>query len=203
MITIINFSQRVSGINDALCDLLRLGFIERDVEVHYRKVRDMTLGICSNCRACMKSPGNELGKCHLHDDMQGLIETMLNSSCIIVSAPINCYDLPSPMRVMLERMSVFCYWPDDHYNPQVRKMSRTIQGELITTSALPGIMVPLVTRARKTFRLFAKPLNITGIHYHHIGFKGRKSDMVFTEKNRALVRNIINRLAPLHTRSAI
>lgn len=144
----------------------------------------------------MQLPGDELGKCHLDDDMNELIRSILASRCVIVSAPINCYDLPSLMRVILERMSVFCYWPDASYSPAIRKMQNRIKGVLITTSALPGVMVPLVTRSRKTFRLFAKPLNITRIDYHHIGFKGRKADMLFTEKDRDTVMKIINQFAP-------
>ena len=144
----------------------------------------------------MQSPGDELGKCHIDDDMNELIRSIITSRSIIVSAPINCYDLPSMMRVILERMSIFCYWPDERYSPLIRKKQSKIKGVLITTSAMPGIMVPFATQSRKTFKLFAKPLNITRIDYHHIGFKGRKADMIFKENDRKVVMKIVNQLAP-------
>jgi NADPH-dependent FMN reductase len=195
VITILNFSRRVGGINDAICADLERGLVVKGLHSRTIHARDLTIGFCNNCRNCMKVPGEELGECHLNDDMKGLLETILNSRCLIVSAPVNCYDLPSLVRVMLERMSVFCYWPDDKYSPAVRKMPREIRGVLITTSALPGIMVPLVTRVRKSFRLFARPLRVTKIAYHHLGFKGRKSDMIYTENDRRVVRNIVEKLA--------
>ena len=198
MITILNFSQRAEGINDTICADLQAGFTVQGIDTRSIKARDLTIGFCNNCRSCMRAPGDELGECHLGDDMKELLESILGSRCLIVSAPINCYDLPSLVRVRLERMSVFCHWPADKYAPAVRKMSREIKGVLITTSALPGIMVPLVTRARKSFSLFARPLRVTKIDYHHLGFKGRKGDMNYTEKDRRVVRKIISDVSRLY-----
>jgi NADPH-dependent FMN reductase len=195
MITILNFSQRAEGINDTICADLAAGFAARGIPTRSIKARDLTISFCNNCRCCMKAPGTELGECHLDDDMKELLKSILESRCLIVSAPINCYDLPSLLRVMLERMSVFCHWPDSSYSPAVRKMPREIKGVLITTSALPGFMVPLVTRARRSFRLFARPLRVTKIDYHHLGFKGRKVDMNYTEKDRQVVRKIVSALS--------
>jgi len=126
--------------------------------------------------------------------MASLLTSLLQSKTIILSAPINCYDLPSILRVIIERMGVFCYWPDDSYSPKVRLVQQDINGILITTSAMPGLMVPLVTRARKTFRLFAKPIGIKRIKYVHLGFKGRSADMKVTDKDRRVVRKIIGHL---------
>ena len=147
----------------------------------------------------MKAPGDVLGLCHFNDDMSGLLETILKSRCLIVSAPINCYDLPALVRILLERMSVFCYWPDEQYSPTVRMIPNEIKGVLITTSALPGIMVPILTRARRTFRFFAKPIRATNIDYYHLGFKGRAADMFFTEKDRQIVCKIVDTVAKLIT----
>ncbi|MBL0225642.1 MAG: flavodoxin family protein [Geobacteraceae bacterium] len=195
MISIINLSQRVHGINDRICDVLQKGLAARNVGFRYITTRDLTIRPCTNCRSCMQSPGEELGTCPMSDDMGELVRSILDSRCVIVSAPINCYDLPSIMRVLLERMSIFCYWPDESYSPVIRVMQRSIKGILITTSALPGIMVPLVTRSRKTFKLFAKPLKMTRIDYHHFGFKGRKVDMVLTEKDHRDLMKILNQIA--------
>jgi NADPH-dependent FMN reductase len=195
VITILNFSQRAEGINDTICGELLAGFTARGIPVCHIKARELTIGYCNNCRSCMQAAGDELGECHVRDDMKGLLDTVLNSRCLIVSAPINCYDLPSLVRVMLERMSVFCYWPDEKYSPAVRRMPHEIRGVLITTSALPGIMVPLLTRARKSFRLFARPLRVTKINYCHLGFKGRRVDLNYTEKDRRVVGKIISDLA--------
>ncbi len=198
MITILNFSRRPQGINDTICNELQEGFASKEVDTRYIKARELTIGFCNNCRSCMGSSGDELGECHLNDDMKELLEAILKSRALIVSAPINCYDLPSLVRVMLERMSVFCHWPADKYSPAVRKMPREIKGVLITTSALPGIVVPYVTRVRKTFRLFARPLRLTKIEYHHLGFKGRTVDSIFTDKDRRTVRKIVDTLAELN-----
>jgi multimeric flavodoxin WrbA len=195
VITILNLSRREQGINDTVCDLLCTGLAEKQLATQYIKLRELTIGYCNNCRSCMKAPGKELGRCPLNDDMDSLVTALLQSKAIILSAPINCYDLPSILRVVIERMGVFCYWPDDSYSPKVRELEKKINGILITTSALPGVMVPIVTNARKTFRLFAKPIGIKRIDYFHLGFKGRKSDMALNEKDQRMVRKIIGQLA--------
>lgn len=195
MITILNFSPRTNGINDKICDMLCDGFTETNVNYQCIKLRELTIHECSNCRSCMKSPGDDVGTCHLTDDMSQFIKSILQSKCIIMSSPINCYDLPSKLQVILERMSIFCHWSDDMYAPKVRLMPHDIKGILITTSAMPGVMVPLVTKARKTFRLFAKPLRVKRITYYHLGFKGRATDMTVTEKDKKTVRCIVEKLA--------
>jgi multimeric flavodoxin WrbA len=143
----------------------------------------------------MKSPEDALGKCYLADDMDNLLKTVLLSEKLIVSSPVNCYDLPSIMRIMLERMGVFCYWSDDMYSPKIRPIKKKIKGMLITTSALPGVLVPVLTNVRKTFRLFAKPIGVQHIEYFHIGLKGRRVDLNFTDKDRKLCNKIVDKLS--------
>lgn len=199
MITILNLSQRSNGINDRICDSLEKGFAANGVACRSIRIRELSIGFCNNCRACMKSPGNNLGSCVLNDDMQGLTSALVESDGIIVSSPVNCYDLPSALRIILERMSVFCYWNDEMYSPKVRDTGRDIRGVLITTSALPGIMVPLVTRVRSTFKLFAKPLRMKKVSYYHLGFKGRVADMAINRRDQGVIGKIVQQLSRLET----
>jgi len=195
MITIINLSQRNNGINDTVCNALAQEMNSKSLTYNYIKTRELNIGFCTNCRLCMKSPGNALGDCHLIDDMNFFLTSVLTSDFVVVSSPINCYSLPSIVRVILERMSVFCYWNDDMYAPKVRDISKRIPGILITTSAMPSIMVPFTTNIRKTFQLFAKPLGINKISYFHFGFKGRKVDMIVNEKNLQTIRKIVKNIS--------
>jgi multimeric flavodoxin WrbA len=195
VITILNLSRRANGINDAVCDLLCAGLLEKNIVAQQVRSRDLTIQFCTNCRTCMKPPGDALGPCHLVDDMATLLTSLMHSQTIILSAPINCYDLPSILRVIIERLGVYCYWPDESYSPKVRLAQKNINGILITTSAMPGLMVPITTRARKTFRLFAKPIGIKRIKYFHLGFKGRKVDMTLTERDLSIVQKIIRSVA--------
>jgi hypothetical protein len=181
----------MNGINDQICEAICKGIAPTNAEFQYIKMRELSLQFCINCRMCMRSPGDEFGQCSLQDDMRNLLQRIMQSKQIIVSSPINCYDLPSIFKVMLERMGVCCYWSEEMYTPKVRTPRKGIRGILITTSALPGLMVPFVTSARKNFRLFAKPIGIDKIKYYHFGLKGRAVDMVLTEKDRRMVQKII------------
>ena len=192
MITLINVSQHINGINDQLCRYMSDKLDSSGLEYRYIQTRDLNIAFCNNCRLCMKPAGNDLGICHINDDMRSLIDSMLSSDVLILSAPVNCYDLPSIIRILLERMSVFCHWSDEMRAPKVRDTGRDIKGVLITTSALPGIMVPLLTQVKKTYTLFAKPLRIKKTDYYHIGFKGRKQDSSFTDNDRKVVQSIIS-----------
>jgi len=194
VVTILNASTHKNGINDIICQNLCDSLIANDKSYQYIKLRDLKINLCSNCRLCMTEPGNDIGKCWHSDDMNDLVKSILLSNKLILSAPVNCYDLPSIMRIMLERMGVFCYWTDDMYAPKVRPRKKKIKGILITTSALPGIMVPLLTGVRKTFKLFAKPIGINNIDYFHIGFKGKKQHLNINDKDRRIVGKIINLL---------
>ena len=194
MITILNLSQRVNGFNDTLCSSITNLLDAQHQSYRYIKTRELKITFCNNCRLCMKSLGDQLGVCYLDDDMSQLVETLLASDCIVVSSPINCYDLPSIMKIMLERMSVFCYWSDDMYAPKVRDSGKDIRGILITTSAMPGFLVPLMTKAKKTYRLFAKPLRIKNTSCYHFGFKGRAIDMPFSGRDSRVLNKIIKKL---------
>ncbi|HIJ96403.1 MAG TPA: flavodoxin family protein [Desulfuromonadales bacterium] len=175
-------SRRIDSTH--ICDALTKKLIANQEEVDYLKTRELNIDFCTNCRQCMKNPGNALGTCHINDEMDVIIKSALSAKSVVLVTPINCYDLPSIVRVMLERMGVFCYWGDEMYAPKVRDVgTNVLLGVLITTSAMPGIMVPLTTGARKSFRLFAKPLGIKKIRYYHLGFKGRKIDRSFTSKD--------------------
>ncbi|MEI6218675.1 MAG: hypothetical protein WCP86_07225 [bacterium] len=191
MVTIINLSRSVNGVNDHICDSLINELTAKREDVNYLKTRELSIEFCTNCRLCMKNPGDNLGICHINDDMDVIIKSALSSNTVVLATPINCYDLPSIVRVMLERMGVFCHWGDEMYAPKVRAVGgNVLLGILITTSAMPGIMVPLTTGARKSFRLFAKPLGIKKLHYFHLGFKGRKMDRIFNAKDEKKTRTI-------------
>ncbi|RPI77835.1 MAG: flavodoxin family protein [Desulfobacteraceae bacterium] len=194
MITIINVSPRIGGINDQICDRLCRGITSANIDFQYIKLRELSLKFCTNCRTCMRTPGKELGPCSLQDDMAGLLQCMLQSKQIIVSSPINCYDLPSLFRVMIERMGGCAYWSEEMYSPKVRAAPKGIKGILITTSALPGPMIPFLTGARKTFKLFARPLGIKKIKYYHFGLKGRAVDMVLKDKDRQMIEKIVKNI---------
>ena len=195
MITILNLSRRVAGTNDTLCDRLGAGLAAQGLAVQQIRARDLSIQFCTNCRACMKPVGEVLGPCPLDDDMAELLTKLMTSTTIILAAPINCYDLPSILHVIIERMGVYCYWPDDSYSPKVRKVQQDIRGILITTSAMPSIMVPLTTQARKTFRLFAKPIGMKRISYYHLGFKGRSVDMPFNDRDLRVVNKVVRAVA--------
>jgi hypothetical protein len=55
--------------------------------------------------------------------------------------------------------------------------------------------VPVLTNVRKTFRLFAKPIGVQHIEYFHIGLKGRRVDLNFTDKDRKLCNKIVDKLS--------
>lgn len=80
------------------------------------------------------------------------------------------------------------------YAPKVRKLQQEIDWFLVTTSAMPSIMVPLTTKARTTFKLFTKPFGNKKTHFYNIGFKGRKSDMFFKVSDSKLVNKIVQLL---------
>lgn len=195
MITILNLSRRMGGTNDHVCSSLVDKLTNSNQRYSYIQARDLSIEFCSNCRICMKFTGDALGLCPIKDDMAGLIDTIIASDVVVLVSPINCYDLPSILKIILERMSVFCYWEGEMYSPKLRNIGKDMKGILVTTSAMPSFMVPLTTKARNTFNLFSKPLRITKKHFFHICFKGKKSTMAFSEKDEVVVKKIFKLLS--------
>lgn len=61
-------------------------------EVRILHVIDQHIEYCTGCFACMRNGGT----CRHHDDMKGILETILDSDLLILSFPLYCYGMPAP-----------------------------------------------------------------------------------------------------------
>ncbi len=194
MIVIINASPRKNGINDQISQHLVEELNKKNVENTLINLRDYKIEHCSHCRSCMKEKISEKGICSIDDDMKIISEKLFAAQTIIITAPLSCYDFPSKFRTMHERLVGLAYWGDEMYAPQIKNCFPKKMGILITTSGMPGIFVPFFTNIVTTFKNFAKLFPIKKKITYHIGLKGRKQDMTYTDKNRKIVAKVLKKI---------
>ncbi len=68
-------------------------------EVRILHVIDQHIEYCTGCFACMRNGGT----CRHHDDMKGILETILDSDLLILSFPLYCYGMPAPLKALMGR----------------------------------------------------------------------------------------------------
>ena len=68
-------------------------------EVRILHVIDQHIEYCTGCFACMRNGGT----CRHHDDMKGILETILDSDLLILSFPLYCYGMPAPLKALMDR----------------------------------------------------------------------------------------------------
>ena len=69
-------------------------------EVRILHVIDQHIEYCTGCFACMRNGGT----CRHHDDMKGILETILDSDLLILSFPLYCYGMPAALKNLVDRM---------------------------------------------------------------------------------------------------
>lgn len=68
-------------------------------EVRILHVIRQHIEYCTGCFACMRNGGT----CRHHDDMKGILETILDSDLLILSFPLYCYGMPAPLKALMDR----------------------------------------------------------------------------------------------------
>lgn len=191
----INGSYREGGVTDqAIADVIR-NLENLDVEVEHVRLRETPIEFCRNCRECMQQPGDEPGKCILHDGMADLVEKIEAADAYILAAPTNFYAVTALFKRFAERLAVYGYWPWGKAAPVFRKSKMQKKPALIISScAAPGIMGRLSYSTNKSLKVAADTVGAKVVGSIVTGLISQKRTPELPGRTRRKVRKLAPRL---------
>ena len=118
---------------------------------------DKHLEFCTNCRACTEKTGKERGKCVIKDDLDSILDEVDKADSIILAAPVNFFNVNALTRRFMERLVCYAYWPwGKKSGPVARNKTLNKKAVLITSTAMPGFLIPIFTGAVRALKAAAK-----------------------------------------------
>jgi NAD(P)H-dependent FMN reductase len=151
-------SYRKGGTIDSAVEAVLAGARSKGTETTKLYLTDLHVEFCTNCRSCTQSAGEERGKCVQQDDLQLILREVESADAIVLGSPVNCYNVTAIFRRMMERLIGASYWPWGQAAPAMRTRKMRGKALLVASAAMPGVMIPVFTGARKALRLTAQGL---------------------------------------------
>jgi len=100
----LNGSPRKNWNSAIMLDHALKGAASAGAETEMIHLCDLNFSGCRSCFACKRIGGRSFGRCAVNDDLKGVLERILDSDAVIISAPIYFGDVPGMVRSLFERM---------------------------------------------------------------------------------------------------
>jgi multimeric flavodoxin WrbA len=162
-------SYRRGGAIDTAVEAILEGAREKGAQTHAIYLTEQHIEFCTNCRKCTQTPGEERVKCTHQDDMEAILQEIEAADAIVLSSPVNYWNVTAIFRRFLERLLGFTYWPWGQNAPAPRSKRQPRKAVLVASSGMPGFLIPLATGAAKALRIAAKSLGAKTIGTLWIG----------------------------------
>ncbi|MGA1981297.1 MAG: flavodoxin family protein [Acidobacteriaceae bacterium] len=167
-------SYRKGGIIDTAVQAVLEGAREKGAETQTIYLTDRHLEFCENCRRCTQAPGLQRGQCVQKDDLQAILDDLDAADAIVLGSPVNYWNATAIFRRFMERLLGATYWPWGMSAPQSRNTIPTKKAVLVSSSAMPGFCIPLLTGAARALRITAKMLGAKPVGRLWIGLAARQ-----------------------------
>ena len=181
-------SYRKGGTVDSAVEAVLAGAREKGAETVTFYLTDKHVEFCSNCRECMQAPGEARGKCKQQDDMEPMLQAIEEADAVVLGSPVNFFNVTAIFRRFMERLVGFAYWPWGKPAPKARPTKAGKKAVLVSSSAAPGLLIPLVTGT-------AGALGAKTVGRLWIGLVGAKPHYELSPRERDKARRLGRRLA--------
>lgn len=188
-------SYRKNGSIDSAVDVILTAARENGAQTSKLYLVDHKIEYCSNCRECTQQPGPQRGKCVKDDDMESILQGIEAADCVIFGAPVNYFNVTAVFRCFLERLLPYAYWPWGQKGPSLRNTKLTKKAVLVTSSAMPGFLIPLATGAPRALRLAAQSVGAKPVATILLGLSAQQQKQSLPEAVTRRARNIGTQLA--------
>lgn len=188
-------SYRKDGTIDSAVEAILAGARERGAATHTIYLTEQHIEFCTNCRACVQTPGAERGRCPQHDDMEPILQEIEGADAVVLGSPVNCGNVTAIFRRFLERLLGCTFWPWKQPAPRMRRKHATRKAVLVASSAMPGLLIPLFTGTMTALRTAAKMLGAKTIASMRIGLVAGDAHHVLSARELARARRIGLKLA--------
>lgn len=183
-------SYRKGGMTDSVVDAVLDAARERGAEVSKMYLLDKHLEFCKNCRACMQTPGGQRGECPIQDDLQSILSEIDAADAIVLGAPVNVFNVTAIFRQFMERLVGCAYWPWGKPSPEVRDKRKRKQAVLVTSAAMPGLLIPFGTGAPRALKAAADMLGARVIAKIWVGIAAKEQHQRLSVQTEQKARNI-------------
>lgn len=167
-------SYRKGGAIDSAVDAVLAGAEEKGAETKKIYLIEKNIEFCRNCRTCTQEPGEQRGKCKIEDELEEVLSEAEAADAIVVAAPVNYWNVTAIFRRFLERLVGYAYWPWGKAAPVVRSKKTPRKAALISSSAMPGILLPIATGAPKALAIAARSLGAKPVAKLWMGLVSRE-----------------------------
>lgn len=156
IIAIVGTYRKGHTIDQAVDEII-CGAKEKGATVKKIYLLDKHIEFCTNCRLCNEKEGTKRGVCIHKDDMDAILTEIDNSDALILAAPVNFFNVNAITRRFMERLVCYAYWPwGSNHAPVTRIKKLTKKAALVTSTAMPGFLIPIFTGAVRALRTAAK-----------------------------------------------
>jgi multimeric flavodoxin WrbA len=176
-------SYRRSGTIESAVEAVLQGAREKGALTHTIHLTDQHLEYCTNCRQCTQTPGLERGKCNQEDNLEQILAEIEAADAVVLASPVNYGNVTAVFRTFMERLIGFAYWPWGGMAPKARKKTATRKAVLVASSAMPGLLIPLLTGTANALRTTAKMLSAKPVGKLWIGLSAQEPDQPLSAKN--------------------
>ncbi len=174
-------SYREGGVIDQATAAVLAAAAGEGARTRVFRLREEDIAFCRNCRSCTQAPGPARGRCLIEDAMGPILDEIEAAEALVLAAPVNAGDVTAITRRFLERMVCCTYWPWGAPAPKPRIEKPTRPAVLITSSAMPGPMARLFTRAMATLAKMAGLLGARPVGRLYVGLAAQTPEPVLPE----------------------
>ena len=156
-VLVVNGAYRNAGATEQFVEVVCCVLKQRGIGIDMLVLRDVDIGFCLNCRACMQQPGTTPGLCALRDAMGDIVRRIEACDAFVLASPTNAGSVTAIFKRLIERLAVYGYWPWGVAAPKYRKAdSPKKKAILIATCGAPGILGRLAFSTQRQLAMAAK-----------------------------------------------
>jgi putative NADPH-quinone reductase len=156
---------------------------------------DCPIEFCTNCRQCTQNPGEIRVPCVQHDGLEQILSAVEAADAIVLSSPVNYFNVTAIFRRFQERLLGYTYWPWGRNGPDLRSLRQPRKAVLIATAGMPGFLIPLATGAARALRVTARVLGARTVARLWIGLAAGEPHHALSPRTLARAAKIGLRLA--------
>jgi len=162
-------SYRRGGTIDTAVEAVLAGARAKGAETSTIYLTDRHIEFCTNCRTCVRDPGEARGKCPQQDDLEAVLTEIEAADSVVLGSSVNDYNVTAIFRRFMERTLGYAYWPWRSTAPRARTRRQPRKAVLVASAAMPAIFIPFATGAARALRLTAKVLGARTVGNMWIG----------------------------------
>jgi len=171
------------------------GAREKGAETHILYLTEKHIEFCTNCRQCVQAAGEARGACVQQDDLQSVLAEIDAADGVVLASPVNYGNTTAIFRRFLERIVGGAYWPWEQVSPSGRSKVFPRKAVLLSSSAMPGFLIPILTGTHHALRTAARLLGARPVGRLWIGLASGEPHPVLTPRARERARRLGWKLA--------